>query len=138
MTYLKNNPLLKKIINQTNIFIFFLILNFSFICSINSKLSDFKPQNPPIINLPSYNQKETDNNIKKIRESFEKIQIDVEKIFTSFTEVSELNKKLNDKLEDYRKNLQNNYKNVYDDNQENFYKEFETITGIKNISKIEK
>lgn len=138
MTFLKNNPLLKKIINQTNVFIFFLILNFSFIYSINSKLSDIKPSIPPIINIPNSDQKEIDNNLRKIRDSFEKIQIDVEKIFISFNEISEINKNLNDKLEDYRKNLQNNYKNVYDDNQESFYKEFENITGIKNISKIER
>ncbi len=128
---------LKKIINQTNIFIFFLILNFLILSNIKCQISNLIPQNKIQISNPNQSY-QTDFNklnqtIDNIKISFDKIQSDVNKVFVSFTEIIELNKKLDKKIEIQIKNLQNEYIDTYDKNSKEFYDEFERITGIKNV-----
>lgn len=134
MTSLKNN-LIKKILNQTNIFIFFLIINIILLSSIKCELSNIKSNNiQPNHIVNTSNQTKIDNDIKVIDESFKKIQKDINKLFSSFEEIIEFNRQLNDKLEQYRKGLQKNYQNKYNENSNEFFDEFEKITGLKNSS----
>jgi len=135
MTFLKNKSIIiKKIINQTNIFIFFLLINLIFSISLQCEISNIKSNNNSIINkTENFDKNKFDDDIKKIQDSFDKIQIDINKIFNSYAEILELNKTLNEKLEIHKKNLQDNYISTYDKNSKEFFNQFEQITGIKNI-----